>query len=143
MSRPCSVCRHAERAAIDARLADGDSARGLAPQYGLSHDAIGRHRRHLQPAGPAAGPVGPDPLAELVEHLRQRVPGGDPSVIREYRLALAAVRAAGDAAPAIDFTTTKEWRTARRVLLDALRGHPQARRAVAKALLDIDPEDGA
>lgn len=141
MSRPCSVCRHPERSTIDARLGDGDSARGLAPEYGLHHDAINRHRRHLQRAATTAEPsTGDDPLTDLVDLLRQRVPGGDPSVIREYRLALAAQRAAGDAArPVIDFTATKEWKTARRVLLDALGGHPEARRAVAKALLDIDP----
>jgi hypothetical protein len=46
--RQCSVCAHKHLAAINAELVAGRAQRQVADQYGLSHDAIQRHRmRHL------------------------------------------------------------------------------------------------
>lgn len=48
--RPCSVCRHAERAAIDEALVRGDSLRDVEGRFGktgTSKSALARHRPHV------------------------------------------------------------------------------------------------
>ena len=53
MARPCSVCSHPERAAIDKSLAAGAQLRGLARTYFGStkaEDALGRHKAEHLPA---------------------------------------------------------------------------------------------
>ena len=44
----CSLCRHAERPAIDAALVEGrDSLRNIAERYGTSAPTLLRHREHV------------------------------------------------------------------------------------------------
>ena len=59
MSRPCSVCSRADRAAIDVELiARKESVRALASRVGVGHDALDRHRKaHLRDVGPAICPA--------------------------------------------------------------------------------------
>src|SRR5262252_8405998 len=46
--RICTVCTHAERAAIDMLLVNRTAASGIAAKYRVSQDALDRHRgRHL------------------------------------------------------------------------------------------------
>jgi hypothetical protein len=48
MSRPCTVCEHPDRAPVEIGLANGIAARVLALRYGLSEDALARHRtKHM------------------------------------------------------------------------------------------------
>src|SRR5262249_16948681 len=55
------VCRHRERAGIELALARGVSIGALARRYGLSDDALGRHRRnHMPPQLRARLLAGPD-----------------------------------------------------------------------------------
>ena len=50
MARPCIVCAHPERVAIEARVAAGEPLRVIAPGYGVSHSALSRHNRaHRSP----------------------------------------------------------------------------------------------
>jgi hypothetical protein len=44
MPRPCSVCVHPERQAIDTALAAGGPLRALGAKYGVSPDALKRHK---------------------------------------------------------------------------------------------------
>ncbi len=44
MARPCSVCAHPERAAIDKALVAGESFRNIAERTGTSVAALSRHR---------------------------------------------------------------------------------------------------
>src|SRR5438105_1095656 len=53
MSRVCTVCTHAERAAIDAALVAGDASRDVARRFGLSATAASRHRTAHLPRPPA------------------------------------------------------------------------------------------
>src|SRR4051812_16572717 len=50
MPRACTVCRHSDRAAIEAALVAGTSAHQLDAVYRVSHDAITRHRANHLPA---------------------------------------------------------------------------------------------
>jgi hypothetical protein len=42
--RPCKVCQHRNRAAIDRQLAQGTATRTLAAEYNLSKAAVARHK---------------------------------------------------------------------------------------------------
>ena len=52
MPRPCSVCTHAERKAIDKALLNGSALRTIADQHSVSKTALLRHREagHLAAA---------------------------------------------------------------------------------------------
>jgi len=43
----CSVCTHAERDAIDRALLAGETLRSIAGRFGVSKDAVSRHRPHI------------------------------------------------------------------------------------------------
>lgn len=48
MSMACTICRHPQRAAIDAAVASGlMSLRNIAKQFTVDHTAIHRHKPHL------------------------------------------------------------------------------------------------
>lgn len=49
MARPCTVCEHPDRAAVEIGLANGIAARVLALRYGLAPDAVGRHKTNHMP----------------------------------------------------------------------------------------------
>src|SRR5215469_14235376 len=47
MPQTCSVCRHANQAEIDRAIIRSESFRGIARQFGISKDAVARHKEHL------------------------------------------------------------------------------------------------
>ncbi len=53
----CSVCRHANRQAIETSIQHETSLRTIADQYGVSKSAIIRHKTHVQQSRPVAPPV--------------------------------------------------------------------------------------
>jgi len=50
MARPCTICRHPERATIDQRLVAGEPATVISSDFGLSERAIQRHCKTHLPA---------------------------------------------------------------------------------------------
>ena len=50
MSLTCSVCRHPNLPDIDSAIVRRESLRDVARQYGLSKDAVARHKTHLPAA---------------------------------------------------------------------------------------------
>jgi hypothetical protein len=50
MPRPCSICVHVNREAIDTALVAGEPCRVLAVRFGMSPDAMERHKRGHLPA---------------------------------------------------------------------------------------------
>lgn len=51
MPRKCTVCQHPERKEIDRRIVEGQgSGPAIARLFNLSHDAVARHRRHIDNA---------------------------------------------------------------------------------------------
>lgn len=75
--RPCSICSHPDRQAIEAALlAGGESVRALARNFGVTRQALERHRdNHMGNAGEAptkAPPEGePDPADQGAELARR------------------------------------------------------------------------
>ena len=70
MARPCTVCNHPQRAALDVAMVGGQSARGLARQYNVSRDALARHQDHISAALTA---VRQDKESAEAESLLERV----------------------------------------------------------------------
>ncbi len=148
MARRCSVCARPDRGALDALLIEGRSARSVAVERGISEDALQRHAanhvptRRLHGAAvdrqpPALADLGvtPDPLDELVDALREQALAGNPAIVHQYRLALAAQADARHAAPpARDLASEPQWVALRTRLLVALEPYPDATRAVRAAL---------
>ena len=50
MSRPCSICAHPARKAIDKALASGESLRDIAGRTGTTKSALDRHGPHVSAA---------------------------------------------------------------------------------------------
>jgi hypothetical protein len=144
MARSCSICSRADAGAINTLLAEGRSARSVAVERGLSEDAVQRHaHRHVaaQRMSPRPAPrrstteAAADPLDELVDALRNQALAGNPAIVHQYRLALAAQADVRHAIPAArDLASEPEWIGLRTAMLAALEPFPEARQAVADAL---------
>lgn len=144
MARSCVTCAHPARGMIDALLADGRSALSLASEYGIAARPMQRHAANhagrtpiLRSVVTRTGEPTGDPLDELVEALRGQALAGNPAIVHQYRLALAAQADLRHAArPNSDLATEPEWIALRGRMLDALAPFPDARQAVADALVD-------
>jgi len=166
MARPCTVCAHEEREAIDSCLVGGVPYRTISKRHeGVSPSSLSRHRAHVTAAiiplgsGTETGTRadGGTLLAQL-RGLYSRVEGilsraeadGRPSTalaaIKEARAILETVaRVTGelDERPVtnvINLHTDEEFVAVQRRLLAALAPYPQARIAAAEAL--AAPEAG-
>jgi len=154
MPRVCSVCRHADRPAIDAALLSGDSFRHIASQFGTSTTALQRHKADHLPAAVATAHEA-EQVAQADDLLRQ-LRGLHAKAVSlllaaeragDLRTALAGVREArsclevlleveGEISrrPEVNITISAEWVEIRTVILGALQAHPEARSAVVRAL---------
>ena len=156
MPRLCSVCTHADHRGINAALVAGEPLRDVARQYGVSKDALFRHRSDHIPAHLAtareAETVAADDLLREVRALRgkaislllQAEAAGD------IRTALAGIREARgclellakllgelDERPTINVLVAPEWLAVRATLIDALAPYPDARAAVSGRLVAL------
>jgi hypothetical protein len=218
MPRKCSVCTHPQRTAIETAMVDQAEYRDIARQFGLSKDAVARHKESHLPARLAIAKEaqevanGTDLLQELRtigERVRLlsdacdrwlRDPDdperydigpraeevqvtyleyvGDKPVRRKKRLSellslaldgpsvllvetkyadprdlvlkaydrlqgqlelIAKLIGELDERPQVNVLVNPQWITVRTALLSALAPYPEARSAVATALLAVDP----
>lgn len=58
MPRPCSICRHSEREAIEAALSQATPLRHVSKRFGTSPAALHRHQQTHAPPIAGAGPLG-------------------------------------------------------------------------------------
>src|SRR5436190_12743353 len=64
MARTCTICVHHRRDSVDKALLRGEQLKAVARRYGVSDDALGRHRKHMQLViAKAAAAVGQRELA--------------------------------------------------------------------------------
>jgi len=47
MAKPCSACKHLDRAAIDSAIVSDEPLADIAKQFGLDRFVITRHRKHV------------------------------------------------------------------------------------------------
>lgn len=101
MPRRCTVCVHADRAAIDVALVDGAPLRNVAEQFRLTPTSLHRHKAahlltDLVEAHAAGEGVRRETLVDQVQALRDRTLGilDKAEAADDPRVALAAVREA-------------------------------------------------
>lgn len=158
MPRPCSVCTHPEHAAIDAALVRGMACRELAALYRVSPDAMERHKAAHLPATllkaqDAQEAAQADDLLAQVRALQTRALAilDSAEAAGDLRTALGAIREARgtlellakltgdlDERPVVNVLVTPQWAATRMALLAALQPYPDARVAVAGALLVLE-----
>jgi hypothetical protein len=156
--RPCTICGHPGRDEIDRRLVASTALKPISERFGVSVQALIRHRNlHLPQAARAAAEGtraaaererGSDLLAsaralhgKALDLMRQA------ERARDLRTALAGIREAARCielqarlmgqikeTPTVKVTLSAEWLSLQAVILSALEPHPDAREAVAAAL---------
>lgn len=78
MPRPCSICRHSDREAIEAALSEATPLRIIAERFGTSVAALHRHQQAHAPPPAAAVPLGAQTSAAAP-------PGGVPALVDAAR----------------------------------------------------------
>ncbi len=154
MPRTCTACGHQDRPAIDAALVAGVALRTIADQYGLSHQALMRHRSdHIPPALVTA--AGAEEVKQALDVLQQlkTINAAALTVLRDARaasdgeLALKAIdrihkqielqaKLLGelDDRPVLNVLISPEWQQLRARIVATLGAFPEARVALAEVL---------
>jgi len=164
MPRTCTICSHPERPEIDRELASESTPnRRIAARYGVSEQAIRRHRTehlpaHLSTAHEAGQVAEAGSLLDQVRSLQRKALSLLEAAegMGDYRTALAGVREARaclellletegelDRRNVVNVLIAPQWIELRAVVIDALQPYPDARQAVAQALEDGVDHAGA
>jgi hypothetical protein len=159
MPRACTICAHEDRYTIDRALVGGEEAlRTISDRFSVSKTALIRHKDAHLPAAlikarKAEEVVRADELLSQVRDLQGRTLSilAASEEAGELRTALAAIREARgnlellakllgelDEHPRVNILVTGEWLTIRTAILVALVPYPEARSAVAEALLGLE-----
>ena len=161
MPRLCAICQHEQRRDIDKALVTGGAYPLIAAKYGVSQDSVRRHKGHLPArlvkAQDAAEVAEADDLLAQVRTLQTRALGilDTAEGTGQLMAALGAIREARgclellakllgelDERPQINVLVSPEWHQVRGVLLTTLQPYPDARAAVAGALVTLDSRNG-
>lgn len=161
MPRACTVCQHPERDAINHALVSDTSNRRIAAQYSLSEQAVRRHKAEHLPSIMVKSQEASDVahadqlLAEVNRLYRVAIGIMEKSSAKKPETALRAIGVAGrmlellgelmgelNRQPQVNILVAPEWLQVRTVLLRALQPHPDARAAVAAALVTMEPSNG-
>ncbi len=157
MTQKCTVCYHKDKNRINRALVDGVPYNRLARTVrGLSADSLRRHRIKCLPSALVKAKDAKEisnaddlvgGLSELIQHARKFMDCAARE--KNYRISLVGVReqtrifallAAMQGrvreAPQINVLWSTEWITIRTIIMNALEPYPDARDAVAKALID-------
>ena len=157
MPRTCTICNHPEREAIETAIVAGISNRSIALQFGTSHMAVQRHATdHIQQEiknsqaaqEEARGLDIVKQLKEINDITREILKQSRGISTHEITLkAVARVEkqlelqakllGAIDDRP-VNIYITPEWIAIRTVIVQALKPYPDARRAVAAALAQME-----
>ena len=158
MPRVCSCCTHAEREAINAALVANEPYRTIADRYGLSHQALMRHKAEHLPSimvksEEAKEVAHADDLVWQIKQLRNKAIGilGKAETAGDLKTALMGVREARaciellaemegelNRNPTVNILVAPEFVRIQTVLLGALAPYPDARVAVAQALHGLE-----
>lgn len=158
MPRPCSICTHPERAAIDRALASGTPKSETSALFRVSPDAVDRHFAAHLPARlvKAAAAQGTrqalDVLAQLktinsaaLQILVDAEQAKDPdtalkAIDRIHRQIELQAKLLGelDERPQFNVLVASEWLQVRAVLLKTLSPYPEAKIAVAANLMALE-----
>ena len=161
MPRVCTICSNPEKEAINQALVDNGAFRTIAARFGLSHQALMRHKAEHLPAvmvksAQAREIAHADHLLEEANRLYQVAT----DIMEETRknkpdTALRAIQVGGRLLellgellgelrrnPVTNILIAPEWLQVRALLMHALADYPEARASVARALLEVERGDG-
>jgi hypothetical protein len=158
MPRPCSVCSHGARDAIDLELVGGDTFAAIAGRHGLHPDALKRHKaNHITPAvirlarrraADASAVSIMDRLEEVIDRANRLLDRAErkgslvagAQLLGQLRMTLETIaKITGElnerpVVNVLNVAASPEWIELRGRILAALEPHPDARLAVAAAL---------
>jgi hypothetical protein len=156
MPRTCTVCTHNGRAAIDAALLQNTAFPAISTRFGVSEDALGRHRAaHIPAVLARAQAAEPEATAHALDIVKQLKAINDASlhILSDARkagdgdLALKAIdrihkqielqgKLLGelDDRPQVNVLVLPEWLALKQTLLGTLVAYPAALAAVERAL---------
>jgi len=157
MGRTCTVCAHKDVAEIDRLLLCSDSYRDIARQFGLSKDALARHKDShipelLSKSEDIKEVVNADNLLAQLQEARtsaldlldKAIEAGDTKIygppssylseIRQQIKLWAELEGRLASQPQVNITLNAEWIELRSTIIQALQPFPEARRAVINAL---------
>src|SRR5215208_4299759 len=146
MPRSCTICRHADRDAIEDAFVAGTPKRRIASRYGVTERAVRHHLREHLPAllalaRDAERASRADSLLDRIEALQSRTLAilQATEETHDHRVALAAIREARgnleligevtkelDRTPSLNLHLNPEWIELRTVIVGALDAHPDA-----------------
>jgi hypothetical protein len=158
VGRPCGVCTHPARGAIDKALAAGEPIARIAARHGLSEDAVSRHNAEHLPARLARAAEREEVRQAFDAWTQLRAVNAATLAIlkeareaRDHDVALKAIarvekqielqaRLLGelDDRPQVNLLVAPEWLSVRAALLAALMPYPEARLAVAGSLARLE-----
>jgi predicted transcriptional regulator len=158
MSMTCSICKHPERASIEAAIALGTSYRDIAGRFGLSKSAVERHAsEHVTQEIKQSQAAQDEARAfDVVKQLREindvaRTIMRESLANKKNGTALFAIdriqkqlelqaKLLGDLneAPQVNVWVMPEWRAIEATIVRSLRPYPDARLAVANALGQLE-----
>src|SRR6266581_2854671 len=156
--RTCTICKSPERAQIEASLTSGNSYRDISCQFSVGRMAVERHKSNcMKPAiqevvAKQDEQAAFDTLSEMAWMRTQAKAiysdAWTEAKIKDHRIALSSLgelrkqtelysELTGelDRSTHIELRTSPEWVNVRDILFAALKPYPEARIAVAKALL--------
>ncbi|GHO51502.1 hypothetical protein [Ktedonospora formicarum] len=155
MGRLCSICSHPQRAAIDVAVVSGQSFRRIATQFQTSEASIRRHTAdHISEALRASQGANKEAQALEVAKQLQAINTATWAIVNKAlaegndRVALLAAdrvlrqlelqaKIQGDIdTPQVNIRLTEEWRAILDTITGALDNFPEAKIAVATALMD-------
>src|ERR671932_138120 len=164
MSQVCTVCTHPDSLDInEALVIEGHSNRAVARQFGLHHDAVRRHRKHIPEllvrAAEDFQSYEAASILARVEHLEHQTlevletlkDEEDPdhrailSAIREQRAnieLIAKIRQLIDQAPQVNILLTQEWVRIENAMFDAPKNYPKAAASVGQAMRELSRDEG-
>ncbi len=158
MARPCTICTHQEREAIDTALLNSEPYRNIMERYAVSLGALNRHNENhiaeaLTKAAEASAVAHAGNLIDQVNQLQR-------STLRilkkaeesdQFRTALMAIREARgnlellaklmgelNEGAVVNVLVNPEWHHVRTVIVESLAPFPDARVAVAHALEELE-----
>jgi hypothetical protein len=154
MPRTCTICNHPEREAIDKALIDNVAFRRIATLYGLSEASVRRHKGDHLPgelvkSEQAAEIAHADSLIDQVRDLQRQAKTikDKAEIAGDLKTALVGIRELSrlielmgklqgelQEGATVNILVAPEWLVLRSVILKALDPHPEARKAVIKAL---------
>jgi hypothetical protein len=150
MPRPCALCISPSRSAIERDILQLRSPTLVGRRWALHRKSVSTHRdAHMDPMAAVDLDADTSTLTR-VEDLTHRLetmlssatsPTAYSTVARELRQSLellARLRRELDERPQIAILTSTEWLATRALVFAALQPFPEARAAVAAALLDPD-----